>query len=73
MNTFSPRWPPDMPKLFINRRTAMEHRCDPAADPEYKNSIFMQIYEGLKPRDRMSKPLNYRYSQFCTILGSTKP
>ncbi|XP_052273526.1 E3 ubiquitin-protein ligase HECTD3-like [Dreissena polymorpha] len=56
------KWPPDMPKLFINRRTAMEHRCDPAADPEYKNSIFMQIYEGLKPRDRMSKPLNYRWS-----------
>jgi len=49
-----------MPKLYINRRAAMEHRCDPTADPEYKNSIFMQIYEGLKPRDRNSKALNYR-------------
>ncbi|XP_052776275.1 E3 ubiquitin-protein ligase HECTD3-like isoform X2 [Mya arenaria] len=55
------KWP-NMPKLFINRRLAMEHRCDPTADPECKNSVFMQIYEGLKPRDRTSKPLNYRWS-----------
>lgn len=54
--------PSDMPKLYINRRAAMEHRCDPSADPEYKNSIFTQIYDGLKPRDRNSLPLNYRWS-----------
>ncbi|KAL3869953.1 hypothetical protein ACJMK2_042573, partial [Sinanodonta woodiana] len=54
--------PPEMPKLYINRRAAMEHRCDPTKDPECKNSIFMQIYEGLKPRDRNTKPLNYRWS-----------
>ncbi|KAK3585008.1 hypothetical protein CHS0354_024922 [Potamilus streckersoni] len=54
--------PPEMPKLYINRRAAMEHRCDPTQDPECKNSIFMQIYEGLKPRDRNNKPLNYRWS-----------
>lgn len=54
--------PSEMPKLYINRRSAMEHRCDPLTDPECKNSIFMQIYEGLKPRDRTSKPLNYRWS-----------
>ena len=52
-----------MPKLYINRRSAMEHRCDPSLDAECKNSIFMQIYEGLKPRDRTSKPLNYRLVQ----------
>jgi len=52
--------PPEMPKLFINRRSAMEHRCDPSQDPEFKNSIFMQIYESLKPRDRQAKSLNYR-------------
>ncbi|KAK3091187.1 hypothetical protein FSP39_017814 [Pinctada imbricata] len=54
--------PADMPKLFINRRSAMEHRCDPYADQEFKNSVFMQIYEGLKPKDRDTKPLNYRWS-----------
>ncbi|KAL3869955.1 hypothetical protein ACJMK2_042575 [Sinanodonta woodiana] len=54
--------PPVMPQLDINRRAAMEHRCDPRRDPECKKSIFMQIYEGLKPRDRNTKPLNYRWS-----------
>ena len=52
--------PNDMPKLYINRRAAMEHKCDPTSDPEYKNSIFTQIYDGLKPKDRTSVPLNYR-------------
>lgn len=54
--------PSEMPKLFINRRAAMEHRCDPSLDHEYKHSIFYQIYEGLKPKDRNSKLLNYRWS-----------
>ncbi|XP_045157953.2 E3 ubiquitin-protein ligase HECTD3-like isoform X2 [Mercenaria mercenaria] len=54
--------PSDMPKLYINRRAAMEHKCDPTSDPEYKNSIFTQIYDGLKPKDRTSIPLNYRWS-----------
>lgn len=54
------RQPSDIPKLYINRREAMEHRCDPSQDPEYKHSIFTQIYEGLKPRDRFTKPLDYR-------------
>jgi E3 ubiquitin-protein ligase HECTD3 len=50
-----------MPRLYINRRTAMEHRCDPAHDPDFKNSIFSQIYEALKPRDSNTKCLDYRY------------
>ncbi|XP_064606807.1 E3 ubiquitin-protein ligase HECTD3-like [Liolophura sinensis] len=53
--------PSDIPKLYINRREAMEHRCDPSQDPEYKHSIFTQMYEGLKPRDRFTKPLDYRW------------
>ena len=60
-----------MPKLYINRRSAMEHRCDPSTDPECKNSIFMQIYEGLKPRDRTSKPLNYRLELWMKHRKST--
>ena len=39
----------------------MEHRCDPSQDPECKSTVFMQLYEGLKPRDRTTKPLHYRY------------
>ncbi|KAL4235652.1 E3 ubiquitin-protein ligase HTD3 [Mactra antiquata] len=56
--------PDDMPKLFINRRAAMEHRCDPSLDPEYRNAIFTQMYEGLKPKDRNSilDRLNYRWT-----------
>lgn len=54
--------PGDTPKLYINRRTAMEHRCDPTNDPDFKNSIFSQIYEGLKLKDKNSKPLDYRWS-----------
>ncbi|XP_078574979.1 E3 ubiquitin-protein ligase HECTD3-like isoform X1 [Branchiostoma floridae x Branchiostoma japonicum] len=56
----SPR-PSSMPKLYINRRTATEHRTDPTKDPECKHAIFTQIYEGLKPRDKYEKPLNYRW------------
>ena len=54
--------PSRMPKLYINRRAASEHKSDPSQDPEGKNTVFMQIYEGLKPRDRYEKPLDYRYS-----------
>ncbi len=53
-----------MPKLYINRRTAAEHKTDPTQDPECKNSIFNQIFEGLKPRDKFEKPLDYRYYIF---------
>jgi E3 ubiquitin-protein ligase HECTD3 len=49
-----------MPKLYINRRAAADHKTDPSLDPEYKNSIFYQIYEGLKPRDKYEKLLDYR-------------
>ncbi|KAK7101258.1 E3 ubiquitin-protein ligase HECTD3-like isoform X2 [Littorina saxatilis] len=54
--------PSDKPVVYINRRAAMEHRCDPSQDTECKLTVFMQLYEGLKPRDRTTKPLNYRWS-----------
>ena len=39
----------------------MEHKFDPTADVDYKNSIFTQMYEGLKPRDISEKPMDFRY------------
>ena len=54
--------PNAMPKLYINRRAAADHKTDPSLDPDCKNSIFNQIYEGLKPRDRFNeRQLDYRY------------
>lgn len=66
------RRPSDMPRLYINRRTAMEHRCDPAHDPDFKNSIFSQIYEALKPRDSSTKCLDYRYGHHNFKLCNDK-
>lgn len=53
--------PRHMPKLYINRCLAAEHRMDPSLDPEYKQTIFSQVYEGLRPRERIEKSLDYRW------------
>ncbi|TFK01725.1 E3 ubiquitin-protein ligase HECTD3 [Platysternon megacephalum] len=50
-----------MPRLYINRRLAMEHRDNPALDPGCKNAVFTQVHEGLKPSDKYEKPLDYRW------------
>uniref|UniRef100_A0A8C0IM63 HECT domain E3 ubiquitin protein ligase 3 n=1 Tax=Chelonoidis abingdonii TaxID=106734 RepID=A0A8C0IM63_CHEAB len=50
-----------MPRLYINRRLAMEHRDNPALDPSCKNAVFTQVHEGLKPSDKYEKPLDYRW------------
>jgi len=39
----------------------MEHRSDPSADPDCRNSVFSQLFEGLKAREGGQKPLDYRY------------
>ncbi|XP_074642491.1 E3 ubiquitin-protein ligase HECTD3-like [Tubulanus polymorphus] len=49
-------------KLYIDRRAAVEHRLDASQDATSKNSVFMQIYDGLKRRDKFQKPLDYRWS-----------
>ena len=54
----------------------MEHRCDPSQDLECKSTVFMQLYEGLKPRDRTTKPPHYRYlatksGQFSGVFPTT--
>uniref|UniRef100_A0A673FYP6 E3 ubiquitin-protein ligase HECTD3-like n=1 Tax=Sinocyclocheilus rhinocerous TaxID=307959 RepID=A0A673FYP6_9TELE len=50
-----------MPRLYINRRLAMEHRDNPTLDPTCKNAVFTQVYEGLKPSDKYEKTLDYRW------------
>ncbi|KAK6990899.1 E3 ubiquitin-protein ligase HECTD3 [Biomphalaria glabrata] len=51
--------PSDRKIVYINRHAAFEHRVNPS---DYNNTVFMQLYEGLKPRDRASTPLTYRWS-----------
>ncbi|KAM9322367.1 E3 ubiquitin-protein ligase HECTD3-like [Pholidichthys leucotaenia] len=53
--------PNSMPQLYINRRLAMEHRDNPSLDPSCKNAVFNQVYEGLKPSDKLEKMLDYRW------------
>ncbi|XP_020610516.1 E3 ubiquitin-protein ligase HECTD3-like [Orbicella faveolata] len=53
--------PAHMPKLFINRRSAAEHRADPTQDPDAKHSILNQLYEGLK-QEKCGVKLDYRWS-----------
>ncbi|XP_056096900.1 E3 ubiquitin-protein ligase HECTD3 [Rhinichthys klamathensis goyatoka] len=50
-----------MPRLYINRRLAMEHRDNPTLDSTCKNAVFTQVYEGLKPSDKYEKTLDYRW------------
>jgi len=53
--------PGRLPKLYINRRAAADHKSDPSSDPECKNTCFTQIYEGLKPQGKTEKPLDFRW------------
>uniref|UniRef100_A0A674MRU3 HECT domain containing 3 n=1 Tax=Takifugu rubripes TaxID=31033 RepID=A0A674MRU3_TAKRU len=53
--------PDFMPRLYINRRLAMEHRDNPSLDPSCKNAVFSQVFEGLKPSDKFEKTLDYRW------------
>ncbi|XP_010008691.1 PREDICTED: E3 ubiquitin-protein ligase HECTD3-like, partial [Nestor notabilis] len=53
--------PPNiMPKLHINRQLAREHRANPALDPSYRNTVFTQLYEGLRS-SKHNQPLDYRW------------
>ncbi|XP_066534011.1 E3 ubiquitin-protein ligase HECTD3 isoform X2 [Hoplias malabaricus] len=53
--------PSFMPRLYINRRLAMEHRDNPSLDPTCRNAVFTQVYEGLKSSDKYEKTLDYRW------------
>ncbi|CAL1547476.1 unnamed protein product [Lymnaea stagnalis] len=54
--------PSDRKIVYINRHAAFEHRANPSASADYSNTVFMQLFEGLKPRDKASSPLTYRWS-----------
>ncbi|KAM9619328.1 E3 ubiquitin-protein ligase HECTD3-like isoform 7-T9 [Morphnus guianensis] len=52
--------PHTLPKLYINRHLAREHRTNPALDPSCKNTVFTQLYEGLRS-SKNNQPLDYRW------------
>ncbi|XP_043941706.1 E3 ubiquitin-protein ligase HECTD3-like isoform X2 [Protopterus annectens] len=54
--------PAVLPNVVINRRLALKHRENPSFDPSYNNSIFSQMYFGLKYSKEIQTPLNYRWS-----------
>ncbi|RUS83014.1 hypothetical protein EGW08_009202 [Elysia chlorotica] len=54
--------PVDRKIVYLNRHAALAHRADPASSPDYSSTVFMQLHEGLKPRNRSSSPLTYRWS-----------
>nr|XP_009679272.1 PREDICTED: E3 ubiquitin-protein ligase HECTD3-like [Struthio camelus australis] len=53
--------PQTLPKLYINRYLAQEHRANPALDPRCKNAVFTQLYEGLKASGNSNHPMDYRW------------
>ncbi|XP_040984023.1 E3 ubiquitin-protein ligase HECTD3-like isoform X2 [Aquila chrysaetos chrysaetos] len=52
--------PHTLPKLYINRHLAREHRANPALDPSCRNTVFTQLYEGLRS-SKNNQPLDYRW------------
>uniref|UniRef100_A0A0B6ZW28 HECT domain-containing protein n=1 Tax=Arion vulgaris TaxID=1028688 RepID=A0A0B6ZW28_9EUPU len=54
--------PSDRKVVYINRHTALAHRANPSASADFSNTVFVQLFEGLKPRDRSSQHLTYRWS-----------
>ncbi|XP_039567682.1 E3 ubiquitin-protein ligase HECTD3-like isoform X1 [Passer montanus] len=52
--------PHTLPKLYINRLLAREHRANPALDPSCRNAVFTQLYEGLRS-SKNNQPLDYRW------------
>ena len=41
----------ERPRLYINRRLAMEHRACPLRDPACKNAVFTQVWSpGVRAR-----------------------
>ncbi|XP_052658219.1 E3 ubiquitin-protein ligase HECTD3-like isoform X2 [Harpia harpyja] len=52
--------PHTLPKLYINRHLAREHRTNPALDPSCRNTVFTQLYEGLRS-SKNNQPLDYRW------------
>ncbi|NWH36026.1 HECD3 ligase, partial [Chloropsis hardwickii] len=63
-----------MPRLYINRRLAMEHRDNPALDPSCKNAVFTQHLLGFEQHLRQCLVLHrwpLRYDQWweCKFIA----
>ncbi|KAM6080785.1 E3 ubiquitin-protein ligase HECTD3-like [Theristicus caerulescens] len=52
--------PHTLPKLYINRHLAREHRANPTLDPSCRNTVFTQLYEGLRS-SKNNQLLDYRW------------
>ncbi|XP_061200934.1 E3 ubiquitin-protein ligase HECTD3-like [Neopsephotus bourkii] len=57
--------PATLPKVRINRVLAREHCANPALDPSYRNTVFTQLYEGLRS-SQDHQPLDYRWPRSHT-------
>ncbi|KAM7106509.1 E3 ubiquitin-protein ligase HECTD3-like isoform 2-T2 [Ciconia maguari] len=60
-----------LPKLRINRHLAREHRANPALDPSCRNTVFTQLYEGLRSSKSSLDyrwPLTYRQWWECEFI-----
>ncbi|XP_025889253.1 E3 ubiquitin-protein ligase HECTD3 [Nothoprocta perdicaria] len=58
--------PHTLPKVYINRYLARDHRANPALDPSCKNAIFTQLYEGLRTSGKNQQPMDYRWPSSYT-------
>ena len=47
-----------MPRLYINRRSAADHRADPSQDPQCKHAVFIQVGGGKIGRETERKKEN---------------
>ncbi|NWY09430.1 HECD3 ligase, partial [Aphelocoma coerulescens] len=60
-----------MPRLYINRRLAMEHRDNPVLDPSCKNAVFTQVLSLLQGRCLVLHRWPLRYDQWweCKFIA----
>ncbi|NXY26034.1 HECD3 ligase, partial [Atrichornis clamosus] len=60
-----------MPRLYINRRLAMEHRDNPALDPSCKNAVFTQVLSLLEGQCLILRRWPLRYDQWweCKFIA----
>ncbi|KAL2301823.1 hypothetical protein Nmel_011222 [Mimus melanotis] len=59
--------PHTVPKLYINRLLAREHRANPMLDPSCRNAVFTQLYDGLRS-SKNNQPLDYRGGMCMGLL-----
>lgn len=59
--------PHTLPKLYINRLLAREHRANPALDPSCRNAVFTQVWQCPVPGTcHFSRDLAPISSLFCS-------